>query len=155
LVVCDEGIGLVDEATGFCVRCGLEAQDWKERRFNKSVLHGSEFAGEQESRQRKARMVRSYGSGRGYTCILCLNAFRSLVRSEADDEMLELESKSKGYESPDSDLAHFLLKQELEAHIKLIHGGRKTYWKKVFDSKRMSIIRKLDALNKDTYVNSD
>ncbi|HYT43050.1 MAG TPA: hypothetical protein VEP90_11960 [Methylomirabilota bacterium] len=121
---------------------------------------GAKESGAYESRQRKARNESnpgkgSYGRGRGYTCILCLETFRSLVRPEADAYTLELESKTKGFEELGSDLAHFLIKQDLEIHIELIHGGRKEYWKKVSDTRRMTQIRKLDSLKYETVVNSN
>ncbi len=152
--MCDECGAPIDQATGFCIACGLEIPDFKDQRFDKMVLQGAKFTGEEESRQRKARKVRSYGSGRGYTCILCLEMFRSAVRPEADEEMLEIEAKQRGAECAGTDLAHFLLKQELEDHIKLIHGGRREYWKKVNDKKRMLKVRELERLNKDTSVNT-
>lgn len=61
----------------------------------------------------------------------------------------------KGYEQPGSDLGHFLLKQDLEAHIETVHGGRKQYWKKISDHERMAKVRELDTLNNRTSVNSN
>jgi hypothetical protein len=62
--------------------------------------------------------------------------------------MLRIESEQEGFEQPGSDLAHFLLRTELEDHIKLVHGGRKEYWRKVNSGKQIAILRQLDTLNK-------
>ena len=98
----------------------------------------------------------SYGRGRGYTCALCLELFHSIVRPEADLYTLEIESKMKGIEELGSDIVHFLLRQDLEAHIKLIHGGRKEYWRKLREDKQWKVqVRKLDSLNKKPVGNSD
>ncbi len=151
---CDECYGLIDES-GYCSQCGLEGPDFKEQLFMKSAKNQGYFSGAIETRQRGARRERTYGSGRGYTCILCLEVFKSVSRPEADAEVLELESKMSGYEEPGSDFAHFLLKQDLEIHIKIIHGGRKEYWRKVNGSKWIAQVRKLDSLNKEIIGNSN
>ncbi len=120
---CDECSGKIDETTGFCMSCGLESPDWKELRFSKQVLHGSKFSGEEESRQRKSRKgeLKSGRANRGFVCNRCREMFQSESR---DDSVMEFESKIQGYEQPGSNLYTFRVKQDLEAHIRLIHLGK-------------------------------
>jgi hypothetical protein len=120
---CNECHGRIDEITGFCVLCGLEAPDWKERRFNKTVLHGSGFSGEEESRQRKSRKTElKQGPGnRGFVCNRCREMFQSETR---DDSVMEFESKIKGFEQPGSNLYTFRIKQDLSLHKHLFHSGK-------------------------------
>src|SRR5207302_579894 len=97
--------------------------------------------GEYESRERKVRKPHQYGSSRGFTCILCLEMFRVT----ANNTTIESNTKMTGIEEAGTDLTHFLLREELETHIQIVHGGRKEYWKKVNGGRHIAAIRKLDS----------
>jgi hypothetical protein len=120
---CDECDGIVDEATGFCISCGLEAPDWKDRRFNKQVLHGSKFSGEEESRQRRSRKteLKQGRANRGFVCNRCREMFQGQTR---DDSVMEFESKIRGFEQPGSNLYTFRVKQDLDNHKRMVHSGK-------------------------------
>jgi transcription elongation factor Elf1 len=146
--------GKIDMPTGFCKSCGLESIDYKDREFDKQIAITSRERGTEESKMRKHNKKRSYGSKRGFTCILCYELFKSDTRADADDDMLAVESAMCGFEQPGSDLCRFLTRKDFEAHIKMIHGGRENYWKQINDKKNMAHLRKLESLNSDTSVSS-
>ncbi len=145
MTTCDECGGPIDQATGFCIACGLEASNFKDRRFDKAVLHGTKTAGEEESRYRKARKseLKSGRANRGYVCNRCRELFQSTVR---DDSIVEADSRITGFEQPGTNLYTFRLKQEYEDHVRLIHNpGRKGFWNRADKH-----IRELGRLNKGT-----
>ena len=139
-MLCDECSGRINEI-GYCSICGLESPDFNEREFDHSVRSGSKSMGAHESRERKARKVRQYGKSYGFTCILCLEMFKESSRTEADATVLDLEAKMRGFEQIGTDLARFNRRNELEFHIELAHGGRKEYWRRVNERKRMASVR--------------
>jgi len=120
---CDECFGEIDQ-TGFCKLCGLEASDFKDRRFNKAVLAGAIVAGEEETRYRKARKVelKSGRANRGYVCNRCRDMFQDIV---FEDSVVEQNSNLTGREEAGTNLFTFRLKQEYEDHVRLIHGGKR------------------------------
>ncbi len=153
-MTCDECGAPIDKTTGFCIACGLESSDFKNRSFDKQVVSSSRERGAYESRERKARKVRQYGGHYGYTCALCYEMFQEVARANADHEMLRIESEMKGFEQPGTDIVRFNSNAERSEHIKIIHGGWREYYRKLKDRRRMAEIRRLEKLNRDTSVST-
>jgi len=77
-----------------------------------------------------------------------------MFKVTSDRETIEENAKLTGNEEAGTDLTRFLLKEEFETHIEIIHGGKREYWNKVNDARRMAKVRKLDSLNKGIRVST-
>lgn len=138
-MICDECRGIIDQKSGFCTSCGLEAVNFDESEFSRSVFVGSRDSGMEESRDRASRKValKAGRGNRGFICNRCREMFDESVHTDITSDLYSSVSR---FEEAGTNLYTFRLKQDLDEHIRLIHQGKP--WAD-------TTIRKLGTFNKE------
>jgi len=124
LFFCDECGEPIDQSWDCCHNCGLEIKqidDFVSVISAKTEANlsseNAKFSDEQEDRERKIRMKAVYGKQRGFVCHRCERLFE---RVKADN-IVRMPGDS--FEQPGTNFYTFILRQELDFHIKTFHKG--------------------------------